>query len=265
MAAISRAIITGASSGVGSVLARRLSKKSGQVSLLSLHLCGRNKDNLERVATECREIGAPDLHVSTSCGDVGVSEDVNRMWKEYKLSHQSDDVDLIVLNAGVNRVGAVENISLSDFNTVLKTNLWGVWLWLTKVIPVMKRNFKGQIVVTNSVRGLAGGANSCAYTASKFAARGLLQSVRAEIQKFGIKTGSVFPGGIDTPWWDEMHRGGRDPKSESVDKSNFLSTEDVVASIMTIVNQSSSSDIEEIVIEAPKVEFRKDESSKSRL
>ena len=59
-----------------------------------------------------------------------------------------------------------------------------------------------------------------------------------------------MPAGIDTPWWKEAARGGR--KDADVDVSGFLSAQDVADGMMSIITQNSSSDIEEIVLEAPK-------------
>ena len=89
----------------------------------ALHLCGRNSENLERVATRCREIVAS-LNVTTSYGDVGVEQDVRRMCNEFRSAH-GNGVEILVANAGLNRVGAIEDISNSDFDLVMNTNLKG--------------------------------------------------------------------------------------------------------------------------------------------
>lgn len=255
MPPLSRALITGASSGVGASLARLVCEKSMVVGhnlsgLKGLHLCGRNRRNLEAVAVSCRSM-SPSVEVTTSYGDVGNAQDVERMWQEYQAAH-GEHVDLVVLNAGLNRVGAIDEQSIEDFETVIRSNLYGVFYWLRLTVTQMKKRGEGgQIVVTNSVRGLRGGANAGAYTASKFAVRGLMQSLRAEVGKHGIRTGSVLPGGIDTPWWQEYKRGGRKPSQGSVDTSKFLSSMDVANAMMTIINQGDTSDIEEILLEAP--------------
>jgi len=242
-----RAIITGASSGVGEALA---SLMASRVPLAGLHLCGRKANNLEAVAARCRSLQAAlgdgnKAVITTALGDVGDGQDCARMWAEYRQAH-GDSVDVLVANAGLNRVGSLEEMSEADFDLVMNTNVKGVWHWLRHVLPVMKQQRGGQIVVTNSVRGLKGGANSAAYTASKFALRGLTQVTRAECKDAGIKVGAVYPGGIATPWWGDATRGGR---SEKTDTSSFLSGEQVAQAIFDIVQQPGESDIEEMRFE----------------
>ena len=94
-------------------------------TLAALHLCGRNYENLERVAAQCRQIAPVEgLSVTTSYGDVGVEQDVRRMCNEFRSAH-GDGVEILVANAGLNRVGAVEDISSADFDLVMNTNLKG--------------------------------------------------------------------------------------------------------------------------------------------
>jgi 3-oxoacyl-[acyl-carrier protein] reductase len=78
------------------------------------------------------------------------------MWGEYGKYASIGELDAVVLNAGMNRVGAVETNSEKDFDDVMNTNLKGVWLWLRLVVPVLKAQGRGQIVVTNSVMGIRG-------------------------------------------------------------------------------------------------------------
>ena len=233
-----RILITGASSGVGEALAIKLASAGG----VGLHLTGRNATNLQSVADRCR---SDDVHVSTSVCDVAVEADVQRMWDEYQQVH-GEGVDVVVANAGVNRPGDLETNTLCDFHTVLGTNVLGVFLTLRATIPSMKKQRAGQIMVTNSVRGLKGGAGSGLYSASKFAVRGMMQSVRAECSPFGIKVGSIYPGGIDTQWWQDVGRGGRQPGT--LDTSRFFTADDVAGEMLGMIDQGPESDIEEVVM-----------------
>jgi 3-oxoacyl-[acyl-carrier protein] reductase len=232
-----RVLITGASSGVGEALAMQLSQAGG----VGLHLTGRNAGNLQSVADRCRADGAS--MVSTSVCDVASEDDVQSMWDEYRQAH-GDEIDVVVANAGVNRIGDLETCTLSDYHTVIDTNVLGVFLTLRATLPTMKRQRSGQIVVTNSVRGFVGGAGSSLYCASKFAVRGMMKSVRKEVSPFGIKVGSVFPGGIDTAWWQDASRGGRQPGT--TDTSTMFDADDVALEMMDIIEQGPESNIEEI-------------------
>ena len=85
--------------------------------------------------------------VRTAVGDVSSASDVARMWGEFS----SPTVDVLVANAGVNRPGALVDVSEADFDTVMATNVKGVFLSLKQVLPSMLDRGCGQIVVTNSV------------------------------------------------------------------------------------------------------------------
>ena len=93
-------------------------------TLSALHLCGRNRGNLERVASLCRGVAPEALAVTTSYGNVGVERDVRRMCDEYRSAH-GNGIEILVANAGLNRVGAVEDITSADFDLVMDTNLKG--------------------------------------------------------------------------------------------------------------------------------------------
>jgi NADP-dependent 3-hydroxy acid dehydrogenase YdfG len=121
---------------------------------------------------------------------------------------------------------------------------------LRQVVPLMKAAGQGQIIATNSVRGAACGRTGKAsglYCASKYALDGLLGCLRAELSGTGVKLGQVYPGGIDTPWFQEAHRGG--VREQALDTGSFLTAEDVAEAISQILFQSERANIERVVIE----------------
>jgi NADP-dependent 3-hydroxy acid dehydrogenase YdfG len=73
-------------------------------------------------------------------------------------------------------------------------------------------------------------------------------AVRQECKPCGVKIASVFPGGVNTEWWQDESRGGR-AASTSRDTSKFLAADDVALAIANIINQPASSDIEEVALE----------------
>ncbi|CAD7965695.1 unnamed protein product [Amoebophrya sp. A25] len=260
-------LISGASSGVGENLACRLAsltccpvlKKEG----LAMHLLGRDSTNLERVASTCRDLLAaatstsssstntgeaesarPTFKVTTSICDLRNGNAITEMWERDFITAHGGKLDVLVANAGVNRVGLVEEQSDEDYDTVFDTNVRGVWNLVRKAVPLFKQQKSGQIVITNSVRGLRGSATATLYCGSKFALRGMQDCWRNELQPFGVKVGSVFPGGIDTPWWDSKDRGGRDPGTSNT--KGYLQPEEVTDAMLTLINQRSNSNLAEL-------------------
>ena len=249
-----KVLITGASSGVGAALARLLSSSGpchgyGPRSpyprvATALHLCGRKDAALAEIARECREASEGKCVVTTSIGDVGKEEDVNRIWQEYWAQHQG--VDVFVGNAGINRVGSISEISTSDYDDVMNTNLRSNFLFMRHVLPRLMEQQHGQVVFTNSVRGLKGSRGTALYTASKFGLEGFTQCLRDECVGSGVKVGSVFPAGIATPWWSDDSRGGK--RERVPDTSRFLLPKDVAEAILSLIHQPEKVDNSSVVM-----------------
>merc|ERR1711920_251912 len=108
-------------------------------------------------------------------------------------------------------MGIIEDITVESFDEQFATNVRGVFLFIRQVLPGMKKRKRGQIVVTSSVAGLIAIPNASVYVASKWAVEGLVRSVREEVKGTGVKVGTINPGAVATPWWEEQHRGGHRP------------------------------------------------------
>jgi 3alpha(or 20beta)-hydroxysteroid dehydrogenase len=107
-------------------------------------------------------------------------------------------LDVLVNNAGILQHAAIADMTLADFRRVLDVNLVGCWLGIKHVIAPMTAGGGGSIVNISSVEGLAGAAGLSAYSASKFAVRGLTRTAAQELGRHGIRVNSVHPGGVLT-------------------------------------------------------------------
>ena len=109
-------------------------------------------------------------------------------------------LDVLVNNAGVLSMGPMTHeVSLEDYMRVVEINQIGVFLGMRSALPAMLRARRGSIVNISSSNGLAGYGGTIAYTASKFAVRGMTKNAALEYGAAGIRVNSVHPGGVDTP------------------------------------------------------------------
>ncbi len=107
-------------------------------------------------------------------------------------------LDVLVNNAGVLRFGKIADMSLAEFRRVLDVNAVGCWLGMKAVIEPMTAAGGGSIVNISSIEGFTGTAGLSAYTASKFAIRGMTKAAARELSPLGIRVNSVHPGGVLT-------------------------------------------------------------------
>ena len=120
-------------------------------------------------------------------------------------------LDVLVNNAGILTFASIADMPLADFRRVLEVNAVGCWLGMKAVIGPMKAAGGGSIVNISSIEGFTGAAGLSAYSASKFAVRGMTKVAAHELGQFGIRVNSVHPGGVLTRM--VLDSGGR-PRSD---------------------------------------------------
>jgi 3alpha(or 20beta)-hydroxysteroid dehydrogenase len=107
-------------------------------------------------------------------------------------------LDILVNNAGILAHQPISEMPEEDFRRVIDVNLVGTWLGIKAVIEAMTAAGGGSIVNISSIEGFTGAAGLSAYSASKFAVRGLTRTAAQELGQHGIRVNSVHPGGIMT-------------------------------------------------------------------
>jgi NAD(P)-dependent dehydrogenase (short-subunit alcohol dehydrogenase family) len=177
-------LITGGSRGLGLALAREMAAQGARVAI-----CGRDAASLERASHSLAQIGAD--HLAVPC-DITQIASVHELVEE--VHQRLGPVDVLVNNAGVIEVGPAETMSLSDYEEAMATNFWGMLYPTLAVLPEMRQRKAGRIVNITSIGGKLGIPHLLPYSASKFAAVGFSQGLRAEVAGDGIKVVTVCPG-----------------------------------------------------------------------
>jgi 3alpha(or 20beta)-hydroxysteroid dehydrogenase len=180
------AIVSGAARGMGAAEARQFAAEGASVVLGDVL----DEDGV-KVASE---IGAAAVYTPL---DVTREED----WKAAVELAQNrfGHLDTLVNNAGILRLGLLEQTPLEEYELVVRVNQVGCFLGMKTVIPALREAGGGSIVNISSVAGMNGIAGAVSYTASKYAVRGMTQVAALEVGKDGIRVNSVHPGGVDTP------------------------------------------------------------------
>ena len=134
----------------------------------------------------------------------------------------------------------IEKATIDDWDIQINTNLRSSFLMVKMIVNDMIKKKSGKIVFVNSVAGLKPYMYSSAYVASKHALRGFASSLREELREHNIKVISIFPGSIDTPFWDNINA--------DFPRNQMMKSEDVAESIVDSILAKNNVVNEEIVI-----------------
>ncbi len=183
-----RAVVTGASSGLGAHFARLLAAHG----VAHLWLLGRSAERLDATAARCREAGA--ATVAIIAGDI---TDAIHTREAFAEIGESGGLDLLVNNAGVAETAMALDVTPDNFDRVLDTNLRAAWCCATHAARLM-RNRGGDIVNVASVLGLRVATAVAPYAISKAGVIQMTKALAVEWARFGIRVNALAPGYIET-------------------------------------------------------------------
>jgi 3alpha(or 20beta)-hydroxysteroid dehydrogenase len=174
------AIVTGAARGTGEATARLLAREGARVVVA---------DVLEEPGRlVAKELGAAGVFERL---DVGSEEDWRRVVEA--TAAREGRIDVLVNNAAVLHMAAIEDTALADYERIVRVNQIGTFLGIRAVAPVMKRAGRGSIVNVASIDGMSAKNGIVAYAASKWAVRGMTRVAALELGLHGIRVNAVCP------------------------------------------------------------------------
>lgn len=185
-------IVTGATSGIGSAIARDLAARGAAVLLV-----GRNEERGSAITAELTGGGAKAIFVAADMAD----RDAPTRIVDAALS-AAGRIDVLVNNAGIMTRGNVEACTDEQWDHTLDVNLASVFRLSRAVVPVMRRQKNGAIVNIASDWALMGARNATAYAVSKAAIAQLTRCMALDYAGDGIRVNAVCPGNTDTPMLD---------------------------------------------------------------
>lgn len=188
-------LVTGASSGIGRATAVEASRDHHHVALVA-----RGHEALEATAEQCYAAGAASVLVLPA--DVGEDDAVAGVVDRVLAAHSR--IDVVVGAAGVVAYGRAEEVPVEVFDRVIRTNLLGSVNLARHVVPVLRRQRSGTLVLVGSVLGHVAVPSMTPYVVSKWGVRALARQLVIENHDVpGIRVRHVAPGGVDTPIYEQ--------------------------------------------------------------
>ena len=178
------AVVTGASRGLGFLLARELARQGHD-----LVVCARSAEGIADAAEALRRSGAT---VSAVAADVSVRADADALVA--RAVAEFNRLDVLVTNAGTIQVGPAPAMDADDFALAMGTMYWGVAYPVLAAVPVMRRAGRGRIINVTSLGGKVPAPHLLPYAAAKHAAVGLSEGLCVELAKYGISVTTAVPG-----------------------------------------------------------------------
>ena len=230
------AVITGATSGFGTAIARRFAQEGA-----ALVLAGRDEPRASALLDELRAQGAA---VDFVFGDVGDEETAEQLAARARARHGR--IDALVLNAGSNEAGNADfwTVPPADFDRVLRTNVRGVWLGARAAIPLMERG--STIVVMGSQQSVIVCRGNAAYATSKAAALQLARAMALDLAPKGIRVNALCPGVCETPLTRNAIERDADPAAFEAELQalsplgRFGTAEEIAGHVLFLASEQSS-------------------------
>jgi NAD(P)-dependent dehydrogenase (short-subunit alcohol dehydrogenase family) len=182
-------LITGSSKGIGLVTALTLAR-AGHTVYATL----RSAERVAQLSNEHSPEGLP-LHFSV----MDVDSDQSVAARIATIFAEAGRIDVLVNNAGIERSGAIEDVSLSAFREVMETNYFGALRTIKAVLPHMRERRSGCIINVSSVAGRVTTSPLGPYAATKHALESISEALAQELKPFNVRVAILEPGIIDTP------------------------------------------------------------------
>ena len=233
-----KALITGATSGIGEATARLFAKNN-----IDLILCGRRKDKLDLLEKEL----SPLVSVKTLSFDIGLRNEVEKSLNNLDSSWKK--IDILVNNAGgAHGLDLLVDAKIQDWENMIDFNVKGL-LYVSKIIvPWMIERSAGQIINISSIAGKQAYSKGMVYCATKSGVEAISKGMRLELVPHGIRVSNIAPGAVETEFSKVRFKGDQQ-KADAV-YSNYkpLTASDIADSIFYCVNVPAHVQIADLTI-----------------
>lgn len=225
-----KAVITGATKGIGRAIAESLASEGYDIAV-----CSRSQEDLEAMQKDFA-LRFPQVGFLMQIADVSKKEDVLDFAQT--IDNQWHRVDVLVNNAGTYLPGAIHTEGEGRLETLIETNLYSAYYLTRALLPLMIDQKKGAIFNMCSVASTTAYPNGGSYSISKFALLGFSKNLREELKPHGIKVTAILPGAT----WSNSWAGFDAPEER------LMQARDIAEVIMSALRMSAGAVIEDIVL-----------------
>jgi len=225
------ALVTGASRGIGAVVACHLAQAGAKVGVNY----NTSSEAAEIIVDSINKSGGDALLVG---GDVSQEDNAERVVKE--LVDYYGSIDILVNNAGINKDQLLIRMKSEDFDSVMDVNLRGAFLCTRFAMTHMIRQRSGRVINMSSVVGLSGNPGQANYAAAKAGLVGLTKAVAREVASRNVTVNALAPGYITTAMVDELNKETQEKILSNIPMGRFGTPEDVAEAVVFLASDGAS-------------------------
>ncbi len=222
-----RALITGASGGIGAAIATQL---HAQGAIVTLH--GRNEEKLKTLQAS---LGERSFIATANLGEEGAETDLIA-----KTNELMGGIDILVNNAGITRDNLALRLKDDDWDSVLNVNLASVFKLSRGVMKGMMKGRWGRIIGITSIVGVTGNPGQANYAASKAGMIGMSKSIAAEVASRNITVNCIAPGFIATAMTDALDDGQKDKLNSGIPAGRMGTVDEIAAAVVYLASNESA-------------------------
>ena len=228
------AVITGGGSGVGAAVALALAKAGA-----SVHLIGRRLDKLQTTATKALNLGGS----QAACYSGDLATDAGQLELTQRLIRDLPHIDILIHNAAAYGAGLIEQASVAEFDRQYQTNVRAPYILTQALLPMLKAR-RGQVVFINSSSGIVAKPMSAQYDSTKHALKAIADSLRGEVNAYGVRVLSVYLGRTASEMQERIHQ----MEGKSYRPELLLQPEDVASVILNALSLPLTAEVTDIHI-----------------
>jgi NADP-dependent 3-hydroxy acid dehydrogenase YdfG len=224
------ALITGAGRGLGREIALAFAQAGADIVATA-----RTKAQVEDTTEEIKALGRRALSIVT---DVRQEDQVRAMADQ--ALKEFGQVDILVNNAGMSVYGSFVEQKAANWQAMINTNLMGTILCTHAILASMLARGQGLIINISSVAGIHGLPNEAVYCASKHGVKGFTDALAMELKDKGVRVCGIYPGGMNTPFWDVQTYLG--------DRSRIMDPAKVAEMVLAVAAQPQGTLVREVIL-----------------